>query len=235
MVSALVTTLAVDGARAHDEQRDAVSHCELRCAPGAVDVDPVVPVDLVHRLPGAGLGREVHQRLDPSHLGGGGGPGGPIGDVTDDHRPREGVAGAVWVGVDLGVEQVEGRDVVPHLGEPAREVLADEAGTPGDQHGHAPSPVAMTRAGTPPTVAPGGTLRVTTAPAPTVAPSPMVTPPRTTARWPTNTRSPMTTGPVPRTAARSARPWSLVATNTPSASTTSSPIRMGSMACTCTS
>ena len=66
----------------------------------------------------------------------------------------------------------------------------------------------MTRAGTPPTVAPGGTSRVTTAPAPTVAPSPIVTPPSTTARWPRNTPSPMVTGPVPCTSDRSVRPWS---------------------------
>ena len=92
----------------------------------------------------------------------------------------EGGDGGVGLGVHLRVQQVEGDDLVAGLDEPSREVLADEAGAAGEQDGHQVAPT--TRAGTPATVAPAGTSRVTTAPAPTVAPSPMVTPPRTTAR-----------------------------------------------------
>src|SRR3954453_961701 len=46
----------------------------------------------------------------------------------------------------------------------------------------------------PATIAPAGTSLLTTAPAATTAPSPTVTPLRITARVPTQTRSPMTTG-----------------------------------------
>ncbi len=56
------------------------------------------------------------------------------------------------------------------------------------------SAVPTTRAGTPATTAPAGTSLLTTAPAATTAPSPMVTPLRTMARVPTQTRSPMVTG-----------------------------------------
>ena len=51
----------------------------------------------------------------------------------------------------------------------------------------------------PTTVWPGATSLVTTACAPTVAPSPMVTPPSTTDRCPRKTRSPIVIGPVPWT------------------------------------
>ena len=94
MVAALVAALAVDGTRADEEQRDAVPHRELRGPPGAVDVDPVVAVDLVHRLGGAGLGGEVHQGLDPTHPRRGVAPGPPVGHVADDDRAREGARAA---------------------------------------------------------------------------------------------------------------------------------------------
>lgn len=52
----------------------------------------------------------------------------------------------------------------------------------------------MIRAGVPPAIARGGTFLVTTAPAATIAPSPMVTPLRMVARAPIQTLSPMMTG-----------------------------------------
>lgn len=52
----------------------------------------------------------------------------------------------------------------------------------------------MYRAGTPPTVAEGGTLLVTTAPAATVAPSPTSTPARITLEAPSHTSISIWTG-----------------------------------------
>ena len=147
MVAALVAALAVDGPRADEEQRDAVTHRELRGPPGAVDVDPVVAVDLVHRLGGAGLGGEVHQRLDPTHPSRGVAPGPPVGHVADDDRAGEGGAGRLGVGVRLAVQEVEGRDLEAQVDQPPREPLADEAGAAAEQHGHAGSRVTLTPTG----------------------------------------------------------------------------------------
>ena len=52
----------------------------------------------------------------------------------------------------------------------------------------------MIRAGTPATIVLGGTSLVTTAPAATIAPSPMLTPGNTVAWLPIHTRLPMTIG-----------------------------------------
>ena len=52
----------------------------------------------------------------------------------------------------------------------------------------------MTFAGTPPTMAYGGTSLVTTAHAPTTAPFPIVTPPITTTLLPIHTSCPIRTG-----------------------------------------
>src|SRR5439155_9104116 len=52
----------------------------------------------------------------------------------------------------------------------------------------------ITRAGTPATTANGGTLRVTTAPAPTMLPRPTVTPGRITALVPTSAHASIRTG-----------------------------------------
>src|SRR5437868_1997825 len=54
-------------------------------------------------------------------------------------------------------------------------MTANEAGAAGDEYDHLLRS-AIARAGTPATVAPGGTSRVTTAPAPISACAPMVTP-----------------------------------------------------------
>ena len=53
----------------------------------------------------------------------------------------------------------------------------------------------ITRAGIPPTMVNGATSFVTTAPAATTAPSPIVTPGRIVDRLATYARSPITTGP----------------------------------------
>ncbi len=53
------------------------------------------------------------------------------------------------------------------------------------------SNVRMVRAGTPATSVAGGTSRLTTAPAATTAPSPIVTPPRTVAPAPSQTLAPI--------------------------------------------
>jgi len=54
----------------------------------------------------------------------------------------------------------------------------------------------ITLAGTPATIVSGGTSRVTTAPAPTIAPSPMWTPGTTVTDAPNHTRRPITIGAV---------------------------------------
>ena len=150
VVAAFVASLAVDRPRADEEHRDAVAHRELRGPPGAVDVDPVVPVHLVHRLGGSGLGGEVHERLDPTHLRRGVAPGPPVGHVTDDHCAGEGRAGRLGVGVHLAVQDVEGRDVEAQVDQPQREPLAEKAGAAAEQHGHA-GPRGVVRARSRPT------------------------------------------------------------------------------------
>src|SRR5579863_2238414 len=104
----------------------------------------------------------------------------------------------------------------PHLSTLAHKLHhqlgADEAGASGDEgqgairepwcgaHERAPSRreraarIRRTRAGTPATTAKAGTSRVTTAPAPTIAPRPIVTPGRTTAPVPMSDPDSMRTG-----------------------------------------
>ena len=127
-----------------------MAHRELRGPPGAVDVDPVVPVHLVHRLGRAGLGGEVHERLDPTHLRRGVAPGPPVGHVADDHRAGKGRSGRLGVGVRPAVQEVEGRDVEAQVDQPQCEPLAEEAGAAAEQHGHA-RPRGVVRARTRPT------------------------------------------------------------------------------------
>ena len=78
----------------------------------------------------------MHQGLDTAHLRRGSDPGRTVGDVTDDHLPREGPAGRLGVCVHLPVEQVEGRDLEPHRSEPSGQVLPDEARPSGEEDGH---------------------------------------------------------------------------------------------------
>ncbi len=102
----------------------------------------------------------------------------------------------VFIAVILraGLRKVEHRQVGIRLrGERAEErilILNNVRGHDGDPHARAP----MTRAGMPATIAFGGTSFVTTAPAPTIAPSPMVTPGRITDFAPSQTSAPIVTG-----------------------------------------
>lgn len=82
-------------------------------------------------------------------------------------------------------------------------------------------------AGTPATTVRGGTSLVTTAPAATTAPSPIVTPPRIVACEPIHTRLPMTMGFAMMSLLRSgSRSWFRVANSTPFPICDSSPIHI---------
>ena len=83
--------------------------------------------------------------------------------------------------------------------------------------------VPIGRAGTPPTIASGGTSRVTTAPAATTQPRPSVTPGRIVARVPIQTLSSMTTGRVSTGNGSSTR-WDAVSNATSGEMLTASPM-----------
>src|SRR5947209_4971477 len=136
------------------------------------------------------LRREVHDDL---------GPGDPVGP-----RDRVEVTHVDAQRLDVLAEPGEreqarrsrlaarcARDARAERQQPQRQPRALEAGVPGHEHAPAGPEAGVehagycrTRAGTPATVSPGATSRVTTAPAPTSARAPIRTPPRMTAPEP---------------------------------------------------
>ena len=132
VLGAVVSALAVDRARGERHDRGALRGRETTRQFGATHVDAAIAVDLVHRLPGAGLGSEVHDRVDVGQAL----PGALVGHVPDDDLAGEGGLARLRVEVDLTEEVVKGDELVAIGDEAAGEVLADEAGTPGDEDLH---------------------------------------------------------------------------------------------------
>jgi len=97
-------------------------------------VDRCVALDLVHRLAHADGGSEVHDGVDtvertPDSF--------MVADVSDLQLDLAvEVIGPAADGMNLGIEVVEGSDLVPLGQKPVGEVRADEAGAAGDENAH---------------------------------------------------------------------------------------------------
>jgi hypothetical protein len=97
---------------------------------GSLDVDTVITVDFVHRLSGAGLGREVDYRIDALQ---GVVEVASFVDVAPDELGSGRQLEAAEVTVNLSRQIIEDAHPMVRSKSEPRQVCADEAGTASDQ------------------------------------------------------------------------------------------------------
>src|SRR5690348_15415042 len=132
--SAQVRTFAVNGpARGKDDIFDRVATIgeDVEEESGPLDIHPVVSVDLIHRLAGTGLGREVDDRVDiPDRSL----PTVANRDIAPDKFNAFGPMKNGVRSVDLRREVIENSHCVAGTERPAGQMGADESGASSDEN-----------------------------------------------------------------------------------------------------